>query len=109
MSFLFNRQSLDLTTSDDFSRLAHPRQTYYCQPPWMVQPVTSFQTKCKQLIFFPIHSHLLDTKSLYHLPGVTFTGSFLCKYTKHFKGATSLGRHTFPLGNQVIQTSFIFS
>ena len=49
MSFLFNRQSFDHRTSDDFSRLAHPRQTYYCQTPQMVQPISSFQT----VIFFP--------------------------------------------------------
>ena len=97
--FLFNRQSLDTRESHNFPRLARPRQTHYCQPPRMVQPITSFRTKCKQLIFFPIHSHLLDTKSLYHWQGVAFTRSFLCKYNKQFKGATSLGRHICPVCN----------
>ena len=49
---LFNRQSLDDKTSHDFPRLAHPRQTKHCQPPRMDQPIATFQTKCKQLIFF---------------------------------------------------------
>lgn len=48
---LFNRQSLDDKTSHDFPRLAHPRQTKHCQPPRMDQPIATFQTKCKQLIF----------------------------------------------------------
>ena len=45
ISLLFNRQSLDTWTSHDFSRLAHKRKTYYCQPPRMDQPITSFKTK----------------------------------------------------------------
>ena len=52
-----------------------------------------------------ISSHL---KALYHWQGVAFTGSFLCKYAKHFKGVGSLRRHIFPVCNQVIQTSFAF-
>ena len=102
MSFLVNRQSLDTWTSHDFSRLAHKRETYYCQPPQMDQPITSFKT-----LIFSVHSNSLDIKALYHW--VAFTGSFLCQYTNHFKGATSLGRHTCPYFNQVIETNFVFS
>ena len=50
----------------------------------------------------------MDIKALYHLQGVAFTGSFLCKYAKHFKGERSLRRHICPVCNQVIQTSFAF-
>ena len=49
--------------------------------------------------FFSFHSNSLDIKALYHWLGVAFTGSFLCKYTKQFKGATSLGRHICPVCN----------
>lgn len=104
MSFLFNRQSLDTRTSHDFSSLAYKRKTYYCQPTRMDQPITSFKS-----LIFSLHSNSLDIKALYHWSGVAFTGSFLCQYTNHFKGARSLGRHTCPVCNQVIQTNFVFS
>ena len=39
---------------------------------------------------------------------MALTGSFLCKYAKHFKGERSLRRHICPVCNQVIQTSFAF-
>ena len=58
--------------------------------------------------FFSFHSNSMDIKALYHWQGVAFTGSFLCKYAKHFKGERSLRRHICPVCNQVIQTSFAF-
>ena len=47
--------------------------------------------------FFSFHSNSLDIKALYHWQGVAFTGSFLCKYAKHFKGERSLRRHICPV------------
>ena len=41
---LFNGYPLDTRESDDFSRLAHKRKSYYCQPPRMGQLNTYFQT-----------------------------------------------------------------
>ena len=58
--------------------------------------------------FFSFQSNSLDIKALYHWQGVAFTGSFLCKYAKYFKGERSLRRHICPVCNQVIQTSFAF-
>ena len=96
MFFSFNRYPLDTRKSYDFSRLAHPWQTHYCQSPRMVQLVISFPTPSEPLIFFPIHSHSLDSSKFQLLPGMDFIGSFSCQYTNFFKGVTSLGRCTCP-------------
>ena len=60
--FSFNRYPLDTRESYDFSRLAHPWQTHYCQPPRMDQLITYFQTLIS-FVFHLFHSHSLDNSN----------------------------------------------
>ena len=71
--FFFNRYPLVTRESYDFSRLTHPWQTHYRQPPRMDQLITYFQT----VIFFFYHSHSLGRLSIQVLPIMVFIRTFL--------------------------------